>query len=147
LQTREKKTAVCCLLFLSNFGMIIIYCGAVITQLRLARVMNIPSKQQQNKQLPSIGESGITKIIQSPVAFQQNPSFFPTQLTRDCAFLSLSVLNHGRIGAPNYASGSMSVCLQRRPGLFIRKKGRGGFAQDARAIHHANTQCAGDNIS
>jgi hypothetical protein len=57
--------------------MIIIYCGAVITQLRLARVMNIPSKQQQNKQLQSIGESGITKIIQSPVAFQQNPCFFP----------------------------------------------------------------------
>lgn len=142
-----KRLLLCCLLFQSNFGMIIIYCGAVITQLRLARVMNIPRKQQHNKQLQSIGEKGITKIIQSPVAFQHNPCFFSRRNSPGTAHFSRSVLNHGRIGAPNYASGSVSVCLQRRPGLFIRKKARGGFAQDARAIHHANTQCAGDNIS
>lgn len=97
-------------------------------------------KQQQNKQLPTrlVEKRNHEKVS---ISLSSKILVIPTQLARDWVYLFLSVLNHGRICAPNYV-GSVFVW---RVG---KKNERRIRTRRARAIHHdANTQCAGDNIS
>lgn len=86
-------------------------------------------KQQQNKQLPTslVEERNHEKVS---ISLLSKILVIPTQLARDWVYLFLSVLNHGRICAPNYVG---SVFVWR---VGKKKNERRIRTRRARAIHH-----------